>query len=114
VPDALRAAGLTIHTLASVYGEQEGQRVADTEWLTLAGERDWAVLMKDDRIRRRPRELGALRQAGVRAFCVTNAALTGEEYAARAHRHRIVHRCGHPGPYLYGVYEDGLRALWTL
>ena len=79
VAEALRATGLTVHTLASLYGGERAQRVADVEWLTLAGERGWAVLMKDDSIRRRPAELEALRAAAVKAFCVTNAGLTGQQ-----------------------------------
>lgn len=114
VADALRAAGLTVHTLASVYGEQPGQHVPDEDWLHLAGSRGWLVLMKDDSIRRRPRELAALREARVRAFCVTNASLTGDEYAALLirHRHRIVQRGRQGGPYVYGVYPRGLQLLW--
>jgi hypothetical protein len=67
----LRASGLIVHILASVYGEERGQGVYDEEWLALAGGRGWAVLMKDDSMRRRPAELAALHDAGVRAFCVT-------------------------------------------
>ncbi len=112
--DELRAAGLIVHTLTSVYGEERGQTVHDEEWLALAGARGWAVLMKDDSIRRRPAELAALRAAEVKAFCVTNANLSGEEQARRlvAHRHRIVQRCRRPGPFVYGVYDRGVRLLW--
>lgn len=114
VPDALRAAGLMVHTLASVYGEDAGQGVADEDWLARAGAEAWAVLMKDDAIRRRPAELAALETARVRAFCITNAGLTGAAMAERLvrHRHRIVQRCAKPGPFIDGVYETGLRRLW--
>ena len=112
--DALRAEGLTVHTLASVYGEQEGQSVADEDWLRVAGTQDWLVLMKDDSIRRRPHELAALSEANVRAFCVTNASLTGAQYAELfvRHRHRIIQRSRHPGPYVFGIYDRGLSRLW--
>jgi len=33
VPDALRAAGATIHTMADVYGQRIGQGLTDEEWL---------------------------------------------------------------------------------
>lgn len=114
VPNAMSAHGFTVHTLASVYGEREGQAVADEEWLALAGDRNWVVLMKDDRIRRRPAERDALVAGGVRAFCLTNAQLRGHEMAQRfvTNRHRIVRRAGEPGPYIFGVYEGGLRRLW--
>lgn len=114
VPDALRAAGLVVHTLASVYGEHAGQAVADEDWLARAGGKGWAVLMKDDAIRRRPAELAALERAQVRAFCVTNASLTGAAMADMfiRHRFRIVQRCARPGPFIYGVYERDLKRLW--
>jgi hypothetical protein len=37
VPDALRAAGLIVHTMASVYGEQVGQGLRDETWLRDVG-----------------------------------------------------------------------------
>lgn len=114
VPEALRAHGLTVHTLASVYGEQQAQTLADEVWLQDAGRHDWVVLMKDDRIRRRPAERDAFVAAGVRAFCLTNANLRGVDQAARFvdNRHRILHRAQQPGPYIYGVYEHRLERLW--
>jgi hypothetical protein len=115
VPDALRAAGATVHVMADVYGERIGQGLADAEWLRDAGAEDWVVLMKDDKIRYRPAELEAVTTAGVRAFCLTNANLRGAEMAERFVEQlpkitRIATE--HPGPYIYGVYADGVRVLW--
>ena len=114
VAEALRACGLTVHTMASVYGEDAAQRLADDVWLRDAGARGWVVLMKDDAIRRRPAERDALVDAGVRAFCLTNAQLRGEEQAARFvdNRHRILRQARKPGPYIYGVYERRIARLW--
>ena len=39
----------------------------DREWLPFVGERDWAVVMRDKRIRTRPGERRKLVEAGVRA-----------------------------------------------
>ncbi|HEX6024959.1 MAG TPA: hypothetical protein VFZ00_23410, partial [Solirubrobacter sp.] len=83
VPNALREAGVTVHTMADVYGEMVGQRLRDETWLFDAGRRGWVVLMKDDAIRRRPAEREALVAAGVRAFCLTNAQLRGADQARR-------------------------------
>lgn len=69
--------------MADVYGESVGQGLADTTWLADAGHNGWVVLMKDDKIRFRPAELEALTLAGVRAFCLTNANLRGQEMARR-------------------------------
>ncbi len=114
VPEALRQQGFIVHTLSSVYGEQVGQHVEDTVWLRDAGEADWVVLFKDDRIRHRPAELGALTASGLRAFCLTNANLRGEQQAAWfvTNIHRIEQRSRKPGPYVHGVYEREVRPLW--
>jgi hypothetical protein len=114
VPDALRAAGLTVHTMAEVYGEQVGQQLLDQTWLLDVGQRGWVVLMKDDAIRRRPAEREALIASGVRAFCLTNAQLRGDEQARRlvANLDGILRQAANPGPYIYGVYASGIRRLW--
>jgi hypothetical protein len=115
VTGALREAGATVHSMAEVYGERVGQGLADTEWLNDAGRLGWVVLMKDDKIRYRPAELQALTAAGVRAFCLTNANLGGQAMAERfvAQLSRISEIAEtHAGPYIYGVYADGVRPLW--
>ncbi|HEY1618942.1 MAG TPA: hypothetical protein VGG25_15070, partial [Streptosporangiaceae bacterium] len=75
---------------------------------------DWIVLCKDDRIRRRPAERDALIQGKVRVFCLTNANLAFADQAAyfMTNRHRIIQTAVKPGPYLYGVYRDGIKKLW--
>lgn len=114
IAEALRACGLTVHTMASVYGEEEGQQLDDRIWLRDAGAKAWVVLTKDNRIRRIPAEREALIDAGVRVFCLTNAQLRGSEQAARFvdNRHRIIKQARKPGPYIYGVYERRLKRLW--
>jgi hypothetical protein len=115
VREALRAAGAAVQVMADVYGERIGQGLADTDWLRDVGDKGWVVLMKDDKIRYRPAELEALTTSGVRAFCLTNANLRGAEMAQRfvdqlPKIQRIASE--QPGPYIYGVYADGVRALW--
>ncbi len=114
IAEGLLGYGLRVHTLASVYGEQRAQQLADETWLVDAGERGWAVLTKDDAIRRRPNEREPLMEHGLRVFCITNAQLTGSEQLARlvANRDRIVRQAQTPGPYIYGVYEDRIERLW--
>ena len=115
VPDALREAGAVVHVMADVYGERIGQGLADEEWLRDAGEHGWVVLMKDAKIRYRPAELQVVIDHGLRAFCLTNANLRGIELAERLVEHlpRIVRVAAEkPGPYIYGVYSDGVRPLW--
>ena len=101
--------------MADIYGERIGQGLADTEWLGDAGQNGWVVLMKDDKIRYRPAELEALTTAGVRAFCLTNANLRGADMAQRfVDQLPKITRIAteRPGPYIFGVYVDGVRALW--
>jgi hypothetical protein len=80
----------------------------------MSAPRGWIVLLKDDAIRRRPAEREALVDAGVRAFCLTNAQLRAAEQTERfiSNRHRIIQQARKPGPYIYGVYDKGLRRLW--
>jgi len=115
VPGALREAGAVVHVMADVYGERIGQGLADEEWLRDAGGRGWVVLMKDAKIRYRPAELQVVIDHGLRAFCLTNANLRGVEMADRFVKNlprivRIAER--EPGPYMYGIYSDAVRALW--
>jgi hypothetical protein len=114
VPQALRAIGLIVHTMAEVYGELAGQRLKDEVWLRDVGRRGWIVLMKDDAIRRRPAEREALIASAVRAFCLTNAQLRGAEQAERLVRNhrRILKQAQRPGPYIYGVHADRIVRLW--
>lgn len=100
--------------MADVYGERIGQGLADEEWLEEAGTRDWVVLMKDARIRRRSAEMDVLAAHGVRAFCLTNANLRGVEQAQRlvTNLPRILRAAARPGPYIYGVYADSITRLW--
>lgn len=114
VPAALRQAGVKVHTMAEVYGERVGQGLRDEEWLREAGQRGWAVLMKDAKIRYRPAERDALITHNVRAFCLANANLRAIEQAERlvANIARILVLAEQPGPFIYGVYADGVRPLW--
>ena len=111
---ALAARGLTVHTMASVYGEERAQGLADEEWLADAGGQGWVVLMKDAAIRRRPAERDALAAAGVQAFCLTNANLRAAEQTQRFldQLPAILDELVDPGPWICGVYADGVRRIW--
>jgi hypothetical protein len=114
VPGALRAAGVTVYTMADIYGERIGQGLADEEWLRDVGAQHWIVLMKDARIRRRPAELDVLAAHNVRAFCLTNANLRGDEQAQRlvTNLPRVLRIAATPGPYIYGIYANSVARLW--
>jgi hypothetical protein len=116
VVEGLRAAGLTVRSMADVYGDQRAQNLPDEVWLRDAGEKGWIVLTKDDAIRRRPAERDALIGAAVRVLCLTTAQLRGVEQTERfvQNRHRILRQGRKPGPYIYAVYEKGLKRLWPV
>jgi hypothetical protein len=113
VADALRAEGLVVQTLAERYEETE-EFVADEDWIREVTADGLVILMKDDRIRRKPQEQRAILESESRAFVVTNANLTGEQLAGLfvENRHRIIQRSRHPGPYIYGVYSGRLEKLF--
>lgn len=114
IPEALRALGHNVHTLASIYGSAPSQSIEDRIWLEDAGTRGMVVLSKDDAIRRNPLEIAAVAKFGVKMFCLTTAGLTGEQQRDRIvhNLNRILQRSRKPGPYIYGIYQGGLRRLW--
>jgi hypothetical protein len=99
--------------MAERYPETE-EFVEDETWIREVTEDDLVILMKDDQIRRKPREQQAILESGARAFVVTNANLTGEQVAVLfvENRHRIIQRARQPGPYIYGVYSGRLEKLF--
>lgn len=112
--DALAASGRIVHTMRSVYGPGVEEEVSDEIWLQDAGQREWLVLTKDDRIRRRPAELDAIVRFGVRVACLTNASLTGPQQVQRimANINRIDQRWLKPGPWIVAVHERSLTQIW--
>jgi hypothetical protein len=58
------------------------QRTDDVDWLRFVGQRDWVVITKDKRIRKRPLEREALINAGVRAFVLVSGNLKKDAMAA--------------------------------
>lgn len=113
VPQLLRTAGLELTTLAEHYGIPADEQVADEDWLHLAGTEGWAVLMKDDRIRRRSEERAALLDAGVRAFVLTSGNFRAPEMAQRFidNAGRMAAACAEPGPFLYAVHANRITRL---
>ncbi len=104
---------MVVQTLAARYPETE-ELVEDEVWIREVTADGLVILMKDDQIRRKPREQQAILESGARAFVITNANLTGEQLAELfvQNRHRIIQRSRHPGPYIYGVYPGRLEKLF--
>jgi hypothetical protein len=65
------------------HDERFAQNTDDDVWLREAGRRDWIVVTKDEKIRRRIGEQRAIVEAGVRCFCFhPSKGLTGPQMAA--------------------------------
>ena len=111
VPSMLREAGLRLRTLVEVYGSPADERVTDQEWLSLAGERGWVVLMKDQRIRYNEVEKDAVLRHGVMAFCLSGGNLSASQMAAQflAVVPQMAGVCRGGGPFIYAVTGSGMR-----
>ena len=104
VPAVLLAAG---YSIAPWYDHFPG--VPDVKWLPAVGRRHWILLTKDKDIRRRPLEIDAILNSGVRAFVLTAADLPREEQAAIFLRAmpKIQRICRQPGPFIYNITRMG-------
>lgn len=113
VPQLLRVDGWDLVTLAEHYGVPADETIQDVEWLTLVGEKGWAVLMKDDRIRYRNAEREALTAGGVKAFCLSSANLATVAMAELfiAHKAEIWKRAAEAGPAFYAISKSGMRRI---
>lgn len=114
VPDALRAAGLTVHTMADLYGEDWGQRLDDEQWLADVAAAGYVALFKDYAIKRRPAQIAAVERGGLGCFCLTNGNLNGGQQVQWFLNNlaRIQRAAQKPGPYIYGVYERRIEIRW--
>jgi hypothetical protein len=93
-----------------LHDDQFPQGTQDVVWLTALAELQWVVLTKDERIRYRPLELKAFREAGLRIFVLVAGSLRGVEIADvfASAIDRIIQRCEEDdGPCLYYLYKNG-------
>jgi len=86
----------------------------DRVWLKTVGEHGWVVLTKDQRLRYRPLEIGALRASNARVFVLTAGNLRGSEIAAVFLKalprvYRILH--SRPGPFIARISQSGLVTI---
>ena len=114
VPEALRADGWDVITLAEHYGIPADDQVADTDWIEEAAKRGWPVLMKDKRIRHRQAELTAVTDHKARCFVITRGDLPSAEMAQRfiTNKAAILAAATQPGPYMYSVQRDRISRLY--
>ena len=114
VPEALRADGWDVITLAEHYGIPADEQVADKDWIEEAAKRGWPILMKDKRIRYRQAEITAVTEHKARCFVITRGDLLSADMAQRfiAHKAAILLAAAEPGPYIYSVQADRISRLF--
>ena len=86
-------------------------------WLRIAGAKGWIVLMRDQRVRHRPLEIHALRNAGVAAFVFTAGQATAQRTAdvvTAKLRTMINLSVSEPRPFLYTLSAGGALARLKL
>lgn len=69
-----------------IPGDPFPRGTLDHVWLSACGTNEWIVLMRDQRVRRRPLELAALHQFKVGAFVLTAGQATATETADAVER----------------------------
>lgn len=113
VPQLLRDNGLRLVTLAEHYGMPYDEAIADETWLELAGTKNWAVFMKDGRIRYNPAEREAVRRHRVKAFCLSSQNLAADLMADRFldNLEAITDACVEAGPFIYAVHTNRIEPL---
>ncbi len=99
-------AGLVVEIHDDHFARDEEDRL----WLQAVGERGWVVFTKDQRLRYRPLEIGALKASRARVFVLTAGNLRGSEIAAVFVKalpriHRTLH--SRPGPFVARVSQSG-------
>jgi hypothetical protein len=114
VPEALRADGWELITLAEHYGIPADERIADTERIEEAAWQGWPILMKDKRIRYRQAEIAAVAEHKARCFVITRGDLSSTEMVRRfiANKSAILTSATDPGPYIYSVQSDRISRLY--
>ena len=114
VPHALADAGLIVHTMASVYGDDAEEMVDDEVWISDAAAMGWVLLTKDRGLRYVDVERDAMTEAGARIFCISRADLTAEVMIKwfLTNKNRILQRARKAGPYIYMIYEDRIEKYW--
>jgi hypothetical protein len=107
--------------MAEQYGEIEAQRKDDPPWLADCARNGWVALSKDvSMLRRQPGgrvslQLEAIEGGRVPVFLLMSQKIAADEQIARFRRHErsiMGILAGRDGPYVYGIYADGMREVW--
>jgi hypothetical protein len=89
----------------------------DEAWLRTAGDNRWIVLMRDQRVRNRPLELDALREARVGAFVLTAGQASAQETvdAVIGKLRKMANiAVSEPKPFVYALSAGGVMSRLKL
>jgi len=106
VASGLRSVGADVE----VHDDHFPPDTPDEHWLAEVGRKGWAILSKDENIRRRPLELSAIAASRAGVFVLTSQGLTGAEMAhvfiAALPKIEAAHRSLRR-PFVCLIYRDG-------
>lgn len=111
VADALEAVNVQIER----HGDHFQQSTPDTEWLSVAGDRDWVVLTKDKAIGKNILELRAIAKAHVKVFALASGNLTRQDMAnlfVQAISKLEKFSQGNKPPFIAKIYKNGTVKVW--
>ncbi|MFF3485095.1 toxin-antitoxin system, toxin component, PIN family protein [Streptomyces sp. NPDC002701] len=113
VAEGLRAYGWTVHRIGDVFPD-DGQDVADEEWIAHGLDRSWVPLSKDGRIKTRDLEIRPVLEREAVLFYLDNQQLPSAEMVQRlVVRRDAIHRVVEKGgPAAYAVRHDRIERTW--
>ncbi|PVD03273.1 hypothetical protein [Streptomyces sp. CS147] len=113
VADELRARGWVVHRIGDAFPE-DGQRIADEEWIDYGLCRSWVPLSKDGRIKTRDAEIRPVRDHAAVLFYLDNQQLSSIQMVERLDTHRTaMHEAIEKGgPSAYAVRRDRIERTW--
>ncbi|MGW5851132.1 PIN-like domain-containing protein [Streptomyces sp. NPDC055254] len=113
VAEGLRACGWTVHRIGDVFPD-DGQDVADEEWIAHGLDQSWVPLSKDGRIKSRDLEIRPVLEREAVLFYLDNQQLRSSEMVERldAHREAIHRAVDRGGPAAHAVRRDRVERTW--
>lgn len=99
-----------VRTIDDVWGQL---KVEDTEWMARCQAEGWIAVCKDGRIRRRRGERRLMSAGTMRVYLLPNGQLRRDQMVERFSQNlpAMLSVSREPGPWMYGIYADGIRSL---
>ena len=112
IPAALSALGYAVELHSDHFSPKEQD---DSKWLALAGDKGWAVLSGDNRVRRADIELQTVKNHQIRYFAFRSNNISGEDQAQLLRKHdsriRQILSTQSP-PYIARITRNSVRIVF--